>query len=612
MLNITTRVIRLALLGAVALAVAPLAALGAPDADRAVAAAAAANFTVTNTNDSGPGSLRQAIADANSAPGPDTIDITAHGTLQLASTLLITDEVTLLGPGADLFAVDGGGVMGVFRIRDDRTVDGDVITLPVQANLADLTVQNGNANRGGGIQNVGGLTLTNVNLLHNHASDIGGGADVGGPVTLIGGRFADNTAQDNGGGLYAHSTLNLTGTQFINNNGGNAGGGALVLEGAQIDGGRFENNFCRGAHCIGGGLIVISKMVLTDTLFVLNTATGAGGGVFFEGGATRITGSRFEGNLAGQDGGGAYIGLGGALDTLTNPPQDIIDTQFLDNGALRGGGLFIDGFVDAMHKGVGFVENALFARNRAIAGAAIALGDAGNGGSYHILHATIDGGVLATGTAISVAGGSASVRNTILANYSIGIQRLAGAVTDDANLFFQTVTPTAGGVASGVVYPQGDPLFADAAQNDYHLGAGSAAIDKALEEPAHPVTEDFEGEARPFGPQSDIGFDEFVPTALSGLSLNLSPLPTPPLGAPTNFAATVSAGTTPITYTWDFGDGTPAGTGAHVAHTYAVAGQFTVTLTATNSLGNVSTTTQVNVLAAPPPTSWLYLPVMRR
>jgi predicted outer membrane repeat protein len=227
MLNITTSVIRLAVLGAAALAMAPLAALGAADADRAVAVPAASNFTVTNTNDSGPGSLRQAIIDANSAPGPDIIRITAHGTIHLASTLLITDAVTLLGPGADLFAVDGGGVMGVFRIRDERTVDGDVIILPVRATLADVTIQNGFATRGGGIQNSGGLTLTNVSLLHNLASEIGGGADVGGPVTLIGGRFADNTAQGNGGGLYAHNTLNLTGTQFINNNGGDAGDAAL-------------------------------------------------------------------------------------------------------------------------------------------------------------------------------------------------------------------------------------------------------------------------------------------------------------------------------------------------------------------------------------------------
>lgn len=42
--------------------------LAFPDAVRA------ASFTVTNTNDIGPGSLRQAILDANASPGTDTID----------------------------------------------------------------------------------------------------------------------------------------------------------------------------------------------------------------------------------------------------------------------------------------------------------------------------------------------------------------------------------------------------------------------------------------------------------------------------------------------------------------------------------------------------------
>src|SRR6185295_14413563 len=111
-----------------------------------------------------------------------------------------------------------------------------------------------------------------------------------------------------------------------------------------------------------------------------------------------------------------------------------------------------------------------------------------------------------TGVAITVAGGEASVRNTILANHAIGIQRLAGTVDETSNLFFHTSRSTIGRVTSGVVYPEGDPQFADAAQDDYHLGAGSAALDKALEDPAHPVPEDFEGEARPFGLQSDIGF----------------------------------------------------------------------------------------------------------
>ena len=58
-----------------------------------------ATFTVTNTNDSGPGSLRQAILDANAAPGLDTIGFsiagTAPHTIALRSSLQIDDPVVI-------------------------------------------------------------------------------------------------------------------------------------------------------------------------------------------------------------------------------------------------------------------------------------------------------------------------------------------------------------------------------------------------------------------------------------------------------------------------------------------------------------------------------------
>src|SRR4030095_5145249 len=51
----------------------------------------AATFTVSTTSDAGPGSLRQAIIDANSAPGKDTIEFLIPGagphTIALQSAL---------------------------------------------------------------------------------------------------------------------------------------------------------------------------------------------------------------------------------------------------------------------------------------------------------------------------------------------------------------------------------------------------------------------------------------------------------------------------------------------------------------------------------------------
>src|SRR5437899_10319590 len=65
---------------------------------------APATFTVTNANDSGPGSLRQAILDTNASPTIDTISFDQNffatpRTVNLTSELLITDNLTVTGPG---------------------------------------------------------------------------------------------------------------------------------------------------------------------------------------------------------------------------------------------------------------------------------------------------------------------------------------------------------------------------------------------------------------------------------------------------------------------------------------------------------------------------------
>src|SRR6478752_1458696 len=79
---------------------------------------------VTNTNDSGPGSLRQALVDANDG---DTIDATGvSGTILLTSgELQITHNVTINGPGANHLAVDGNGQSRVFEnFASDVTISG--------------------------------------------------------------------------------------------------------------------------------------------------------------------------------------------------------------------------------------------------------------------------------------------------------------------------------------------------------------------------------------------------------------------------------------------------------------------------------------------------------
>jgi hypothetical protein len=93
----------------------------------------AATLIVTSTADSGPGTLRDALA---SATDGDTIDATGiSGTILLTNgELLVNNSVTILGPGPTHLAVDGNATSRVFHI-----------TNAVSALIAGLTITNGSA-----------------------------------------------------------------------------------------------------------------------------------------------------------------------------------------------------------------------------------------------------------------------------------------------------------------------------------------------------------------------------------------------------------------------------------------------------------------------------------
>src|SRR2546428_4332446 len=95
----------------------------------------AATITVTNTNDSGAGSLRQALADANNG---DTITFAVTGTIGLTTDELLVDKsITISGPGADNLAVNGNAKSRVFYIGAGRTVtiSGLTITSGITCNM---------------------------------------------------------------------------------------------------------------------------------------------------------------------------------------------------------------------------------------------------------------------------------------------------------------------------------------------------------------------------------------------------------------------------------------------------------------------------------------------
>jgi hypothetical protein len=85
----------------------------------------------------------------------------------------------------------------------------------------------------------------------------------------------------------------------------------------------------------------------------------------------------------------------------------------------------------------------------------------------------------------------------------------------------------------------------------------------------------------------------------------------PVAGESVSFTNTTT-GTAPITYLWDFGDGATS-TAEHPTHTFAAAGSYVVTLTATNDFGEDTYTETIVVTAVeppPPPTYTIFLPII--
>src|SRR5262245_28333186 len=106
--------------------------------------AEAAVFNVTNLNDNGAGSLRQALIDANTAAGADTVTFQAGltGTITLTTgQLSIYDSVDVQGPGAAVLTVSGNNASRVFYLYNGSAL--------IDVTISGLTITQGNANIGG-------------------------------------------------------------------------------------------------------------------------------------------------------------------------------------------------------------------------------------------------------------------------------------------------------------------------------------------------------------------------------------------------------------------------------------------------------------------------------
>jgi hypothetical protein len=303
-------------------------------------------LVVTNDLDSGPGSLRDAIEQANANASVadvivfDPTFFSTPRTITLGSgQLVISDPVTVAGPGAGLVTVDAAGLSRILTIDVGAAEWGQTVK------LTGLTLANGFTNDGNGagiVNESAALVLDSCVVSGSKTDFFSGGAivlnSIYAPLTLINTTLTENAAFQ-GAGIYVFGgipsipgslTVTLENSTVSKNATAFGGGGAGILVDA-------------------GGAVVIRNSTVAS-----NTADGNGGGVYVNGGGRlTVENSTFSANASKSpfQGGGALFFTGDALGAITN---STISGNTADESA---GGIlafYFDGTLDVRNTTIAF------------------------------------------------------------------------------------------------------------------------------------------------------------------------------------------------------------------------------------------------------------------
>ena len=267
--------------------------------------ARATTVIVSNTNDNGPGSLRQALADANDGDTIDAMGISGVITLTTGQ-LLVDKSVTINGAGAGVLAIDGNTTSRVFQTATGETVS-----------ISGLTIRNGQGGEGGAILNADTATLTIINsTLNGNTAGFGGGVFNSGTLTITNSTFSSNMASE-GGGIYnsGGGVLTISNSTFSGNAVSETGGGIFNIGTLQVANSTVSDN---SAAFLAGGVLNFNNLEIGNT--ILNR--GASGVSIYSNGDGLVTSLGY--NISSDDGSGILTGPGDQINTdpMLGPLQD--------------------------------------------------------------------------------------------------------------------------------------------------------------------------------------------------------------------------------------------------------------------------------------------------
>ncbi|MGA9721296.1 MAG: choice-of-anchor Q domain-containing protein [Candidatus Binatus sp.] len=547
-------------------------------------------FTVTDNGDSGPGSLRQAVLDANASNDDALINFEGvTGTITLTSgVIVITASMNIAGPGASSLAISGNKTSEIFLVAAGATVF-----------ISGLTIENGGSAMGfgGGINNGGTLTVTNSTISGNASESEGAGIYNGGTLTVTGSTISGNDAggptSGAGGGIYNDGNLTVTNSTISGGNSALYGGGGilnsstLTLTNSTISG-NSAGPFGGGGGGIGnqsGGTLMVTNSTISGNSVEIND----GGGIDNSGVLT-LTNSTISSNETTTDGdGGGIANESGGTLTVTN---STISGNSVSGGGSEGGGIWNDG--------------ALTVTASTISGNSSAL-TGGGGGVYSEHAATFKNTIIAN----SPSGGNCAFSGTFTSN--------GHNLQDDRSCFFTNTgdlndTPAGLDTTNGLS-DNGGPTQTIA------LLPTSPAVDAVPTSPTNycteidgttPITTDQRGDPRPAPGQTacDIGAYELQSGFLATPTATATATATATRTATATASATATA--TPTATATSTGSATPTSTATGSASPTATGSATptaTATATATPTATPTATATATGAATATPTATPTAVPV---
>jgi predicted outer membrane repeat protein len=351
----------------------------------------ASTITVINTNDTGPGSLRQALRDVHDG---DTINFAITGTIGLISGgLPVTKNITISGPGRDQLSVDGNQALVVFGIFPGKT-----------ATIFGLSIRNG----GTAIWNEQGtLTVSNCvvsgnsagGLYNDHATSNVSDCIVSGNSYGLYNDASHLSASDNltAPEYYALSVSNCvisSNSQFgIGNNG-------ILGPSPPVERGNHRRAPVKiYYHPVGIAPVTIENSIIRDN---------SGPGVDNNSGTVTVVNSTLTGNhnLAGQD-----SGYGGGISTYGGKLPGYVSVS---NSTISGNSAFYSGGGIASASSLTIVNSTISGNSAGGSGGGI-----DTGGPVQITNSAISGNSAAnSGGGIANRGHPAAIANTTLSGNS--------------------------------------------------------------------------------------------------------------------------------------------------------------------------------------------------